>query len=91
MKEWEIQVNKKSIPEYLINDHGFINTLIERMGSFSKSDDPNEFLTRFKTTAWELVPYWRERNTEVALFRELWTHRGELKLHLQLWCFLGLK
>ena len=71
-KEWEIQANKKSIPEYLINDHGFINTLIERMGTFSKGDDSNKFLTRFKTTAWELVPYWRERNTEVALFRELW-------------------
>ena len=66
-----IQVNKKSIPEYLINDHGFINTLIERMSTFSKSDDPNKFLTRFKTTTWELVPYWRERNTEAALFREL--------------------
>ena len=70
-KEWEIQVNKKSIPEYLINNHRFINTLIKRMGTFSKSNDPNEFLTRFKTTAWELVPYWRERNTEAALFREL--------------------
>ena len=42
------------------------------MGTFSKGDDFNEFLTRFKTTAWELVPYWRERNTEAALFRELW-------------------
>ena len=51
-KEWEIWANKKSIPEYLINDHGFINTLIERMGTFSKGDDPNKFLTRFKTTAW---------------------------------------
>ena len=71
-KEWEIQVNKKSIAEYLINDHSFINTLIERMGTFSKGDDFNEFLIRFKTTAWELVPYWRERNIEVALFRELW-------------------
>ena len=71
-KEWEIQVNKKSIPEYLINDHGFINTLIERMGTFSEGDDPNKFLTRFKTTAWELVLYWRERNTEAVLFRELW-------------------
>ena len=65
-------MNKKSISEYLINDHGFINTLIERMGTFSEGDDLNEFLIRFKTTAWELVPYWRERNTEVALFRELW-------------------
>ena len=71
-KEWKIQMNKKSIPEYLINDHGFINTLIERMGTFSEDDDPNEFLTRFKTTAWKLVLYWRERNTEAALFRELW-------------------
>ena len=71
-KKWEIQTNKKSIPKYLINDHGFINTLIERMGTFSKGDDFNEFLTRFKTTAWELVPYWRERNIEAALFRELW-------------------
>ena len=42
------------------------------MGTFSEGNDPNEFLTRFKTTAWELVPYWRERNTEAALFRELW-------------------
>ena len=50
-KEWEIWANKKSIPKYLINNHGFINTLIERMGTFSKGDDPNEFLTRFKTTA----------------------------------------
>ena len=25
LKEWKIWVNKKSIPEYLINDHGFIN------------------------------------------------------------------
>ena len=63
-KKWKIRANKKSIPEYLINDHGFINTLIERMGTFSEGDDPNKFLTRFKTTAWELVPYWRERNTE---------------------------
>ena len=38
-KEWEIRANKKSIPEYLINDHGFINTLIERMGTFSEGDD----------------------------------------------------
>ena len=65
-------MNKKSIPEYLINNHGFINTLIERMGTFSKGNDPSEFLTRFKTTAWELVLYWRERNIEAALFRELW-------------------
>ena len=50
-KKWEIQVNKKSIFEYLINNHGFINTLIERMGTFSKGDDSNKFLTRFKTTA----------------------------------------
>ena len=71
-KKWKIRANKKSILEYLINDHGFINTLIERMGTFSKGDDSNEFLTKFKTTAWELVPYWRERNTEAALFRELW-------------------
>ena len=71
-KEWEIWTNKKSIPKYLINDHRFINTFIERMGTFSEGDDPSEFLTRFKTTAWELVPYWRERNTEAALFRELW-------------------
>ena len=71
-KKWKIWTNKKSILEYLINDHGFINTLIERMGTFSKGDDSNEFLTRFKTTAWELVLYWRERNTEAALFRELW-------------------
>ena len=42
------------------------------MGTFSEGDDPIEFLTRFKSTAWELVPYWRERNTEAALFRELW-------------------
>ena len=64
-------MNKKSIPEYLINDHRFINTFIEKMGTFSKGNDSNEFLIRFKTTAWELIPYWRERNTEVALFREL--------------------
>ena len=70
-KEWKIQMNKKSIPEYLINNHRFINTLIERMDTFSKGDDLNEFLTRFKTTAWELVSYWRERNTKAALFREL--------------------
>ena len=70
-KEWEIQANKKSISEYLINDYGFINTFIERMDTFSKSDDPSEFLTRFKTTAWELVPYWRERNTKAVLFRKL--------------------
>ena len=49
-KEWEIQANKKSILEYLINDHGFINTFIERMSTFSEGDDPNEFLIRFKTT-----------------------------------------
>ena len=42
------------------------------MGTFSKGDDFNKFLTRFKTTAWELVLSWKERNTEVALFRELW-------------------
>ena len=59
------------LTEYLINDHRFINTLIERMGTFSEGDDLNKFLTKFKTTAWELVPYWRERNTEAALFREL--------------------
>ena len=64
-------MNKKSIPEYLINDHGFINTFIERMSTFSEGNDPNEFLIRFKTTAWELVSYWRKRNTEAALFREL--------------------
>ena len=71
-KKWEIWVNKKFIFEYLINNHGFINTLIERMGTFFKDDDSNEFLIRFKITAWELVPYWRERNIEAALFRELW-------------------
>ena len=65
-------MNKKSIPEYLINNYSFINMLIERIDTFSKGDDFNEFLTKFKTTAWELVLYWRERNTEVALFRELW-------------------
>ena len=64
-------MNKKSIPEYLINDHEFINTFIERMGTFSKGDDPSEFLTRFKITAWELIPYWRKRNTKAALFQEL--------------------
>ena len=42
------------------------------MGTFSESNDFNEFLIRFKTTVWKLVPYWRERNTEAALFRELW-------------------
>ena len=56
-KEWEIQMNKKSIPKYLINDHGFINTFIERMGTFSEGDNSNEFLIKFKTTTWELVPY----------------------------------
>ena len=63
-------MNKKSIPKYLINDHGFINTLIERMDTFSEGDDPNKFLTRFKTTAWGLVPYWRERNTEAQHYSE---------------------
>ena len=70
-KEWEIQMNKKSIFKYLINNHGFINTFIERMDIFSEGDDLNEFLIRFKTTTWELVLYWKERNTEAALFREL--------------------
>ena len=56
-KEWEIQMNKKLIPEYLINNYRYINTFIERMDTFSEGNDSNEFLTKFKSTTCELVPY----------------------------------
>ena len=38
-----------------------VATISQEAAQFSEGDDSNEFLTKFKTTAWKLVPYWSVR------------------------------
>ena len=71
IKEWELKSNKKRIPEYLIKDPKFINTLINKVGNYVEGDFVS-CLSKLKEKAWELVPLWKDKGKEAHLFKELW-------------------
>ena len=71
IKEWELKSNKKRIPEYLIKDSKFINTLINEVEDYVEGDSVS-CLIKLKEKVWELVPLWKDKGKEAHLFKELW-------------------
>ena len=71
VKEWEINSQKKRIPEYLINDPKFISALSEAVGNYSVGD-PVTCLDKMKSEAWRLTGLWKDKHKEAHLFKKLW-------------------
>ena len=71
VKKWEINSQKKRIPEYLINDLKFISTLSEAVGNYFVGDLVT-CLDKMKFKAWRLTALWKNKHKEAHLFKKLW-------------------
>ena len=77
IKEWKLKSNKKRIPEYLIKDSKFINTLINEVGDYVEGDSVS-CLSKLKEKVWELVLLWKDKGKKAHLSKN---YRNSKQLH----------